>query len=341
MDTAVKERLEPALRSPRPDVLAGRGLGSPSSQADPPAAPKSLGARLRRRQRKVLRGVWTALGLSPELVVAGRGVSLSRAAREVTRHGMIETLTPTVTVRDGDERYAFRCRDHAEFVRVYTMLEREEGTVEWLQEELRPDDVLYDIGANIGAFTVLGATRVPRGAVYAFEPHLANAASLLANVGLNGLEEVVRVLSCPLSAQDGAFAFEYEDLQAGTAFSHLAARADRAGRPGAINTELKLATTIDRLLAEGAIHPADVVKLDVDGLELEVLRGMRAYLLGPDRPRVIQVEVNPDGRAALRGFLGACGFELDSRHLSAGAAKRVAAGEDARALPCNGIFRAS
>lgn len=305
------------------------------------SAPRSGGAaaRLKRWQLSGFRLLWSSVGLRSEFNVDGRGIGWVRAALEVTRHTLLESLTPTVTVREGEEHYAFRCPGHPEFVRAYTMLEREEGTVEWLRQEVRPGDVVYDIGANIGAFTLLAARRIQSGVVYAFEPHLANATSLLANIRQNELQRTVRVLSCALSDQSGVFGFDYNDPKAGTALSQLTehSRADESPR---INSpELKLTTTVDALVDDGVIRRADVVKIDVDGQELEVLRGMHGLLNGPRRPRAVQVEVNVEERLALCELMRSCGYELAERHYSAGAAKLLEAGRDADEVAFNRIFR--
>jgi FkbM family methyltransferase len=330
-------------------LMVRTGLASPQTLpwplpgffpvADVASGAPSAAAVLKRCQRAGFRLLWSVIGLRRDLEVDGRRIGPARAALEISRHNLLETLTPAVTVRDGEGRYGFRCSAHAEFVRVYTMLEREEGTVEWLRREVRPDDVVYDIGANIGAFTFIAARQLRSGLVYAFEPHLPNATSLLANVRENGLQHLVRVVSCPLSDQSGVFDFDYRDMRPGTALSQLAGRAEADERPRAASPELKLATTIDELLEDGAIRPADLVKLNVDGQELEVLRGMRSLLTAYERPRAVQVEVNREEHSALLGLMRLCGYELASRHCSAGAKGLIDSGTDPDDVPFNGIFR--
>lgn len=323
----------------------GRAKAAPAPLAESTTASGAPGVvrpaarNARSWPRAVLSRLASAVGLPSRLRVDGYRIRPARAVLEAGRHTLLEVLTPTVTVQAEGERHAFRCATHQEFVRVFTLLEREPGTVAWLRRELRPDDVLYDVGANIGAFTLIGGSRVPAGAVYAFEPHVGNAASLLANVALNDLQGVVRVLSCALSGEVRMSAFDYDELGAGTAFSHLADRPDATGEKGERSCELKLATTIDRLIEEGAIRPADLVKIDVDGGELEVLTGMSAFLTGPDRPRAVQVEVNPAQASALLEFMESRGFHLSDRHFSAGARRRLDAGADPDSMHFNGIFR--
>jgi FkbM family methyltransferase len=282
-----------------------------------------------------------ALGLRPELRIDGRGLPLDRSKRlQLSRYKLLKVLVPRVVVDDGGDQYVFLCPGWHQFKRAYRMLSREEGTVAWISGEARAGDVFYDIGANVGIFTLYAGRRVRPGVVYAFEPHLANAVSLLDNVRENGLHDVVKVFSCALSDHAGFFEFAYGDFRAGTSFSQLGERADEATRAArAESPELKFATTIDSLIDDGTIRPPDLVKIDVDGQELEILRGMEGLLRSGRAPRAIQVEVNVDERHDLTAFLAECGFELAERHHSVGIRTRIEAGQDPDQLPFNGIFR--
>ncbi len=90
-------------------------------------------------------------------------------------------LVQIVKVDDGQFTYRFRCETPFEMWRARTLLEKEEGTVRWIRNSVRDGEVFYDIGANIGLYTLLAGYRVGAvGGVYAFEPHVANVQSLLA-----------------------------------------------------------------------------------------------------------------------------------------------------------------
>ena len=60
------------------------------------------------------------------------------------------------------------------------MFVKESGTCEWIKNDIGPGDVFFDIGANIGIYSILAANRVGKtGKVYAFEPHSGNFTRLL------------------------------------------------------------------------------------------------------------------------------------------------------------------
>src|SRR5678815_6110374 len=103
----------------------------------------------------------------------------------------------------------FECEDDIEVMRAQTLLTKEPGTIAWLEKHLRPDDVFYDIGANIGCYTLFAASRITTGHVYAFEPNVVNARSLMRNVEVNKLEARVTVVTVALYSASGWFPFPY------------------------------------------------------------------------------------------------------------------------------------
>ena len=143
---------------------------------------------------------------------------------------------------------------------------------EALRRLLAPGDVFYDVGANVGFFTILGARLVgSEGRVVAFEPVPACARAVGHNITLNGFaqaelrEEAV-----------GAASGRAQLLVVGEAsWSHLAS----TGRHADVRAEIDVAVvSIDELVESGAIPPPDVLKIDTEGAELQAIAGMRATI---------------------------------------------------------------
>lgn len=264
-----------------------------------------------------------------------------RARAAHLRLGVRERLAKTMRLRDDGLEYTYRCATFDEYNRAASLFYKEPGTFAWIAGELSDGDVFYDIGANMGIYSVPAARRVgAEGLVYAFEPHLANAERLLTNVLANGLQDRIRVVSSALHETSGFFEFKYRDLTAGTSMSQLESDRDAFGRAlDPVASELKYATTVDDLVEAGTVRPADLVKIDVDGNELLILRGMRRLLTGERPPRAVQVEVNVDERAQVEEFMESCRFELAQRHLTEGIQRLIDGGADPESLPFNGIFR--
>ena len=145
------------------------------------------------------------------------------------------------------------------------------GTTEPLVQEalrrlLRPGDVVYDIGANVGFFTVLAARLVGSGgAVVAFEPLPSTAEALRRNAALNGFAHVT-VVARAVGRAAGAAKLA---LREESTWARLAA-------PGETGPTVEVEmVAIDDLVGSGAIRPPALVKIDVEGAELEVIAGMR------------------------------------------------------------------
>jgi FkbM family methyltransferase len=264
-----------------------------------------------------------------------------RKASALARLGLRQRLLMNITVRAGARAYTYRCSTFNEYRRALSLTTKEPGTFRWITSEAREGDVFYDVGANMGIYTIPAAQEVgDTGMVYAFEPHGSNLVSLLTNVSVNGLEERVGVLSCALHDSVGVFDFTYQDLASGSSLSQLQTERRAFGAPPAgVPSETKLATTVDDLVAQEVIRPPTLVKIDVDGNELLVLRGMRTVLTGNDPPRAVLVEVNADERDELPPFLADCGYQLAHRDYTPTGRRMIADGQDPESVHYNGIFR--
>src|SRR5438105_818190 len=95
---------------------------------------------------------------------------------------------------------------------------KEPWTVRWIEQNLRDGDVLYDVGANIGAYSLVAAALGREGVqVVAVEPAYANYAALCDNVLLNGRGDVVVPLPLALAGRTGLDALGSREVGAGAA----------------------------------------------------------------------------------------------------------------------------
>jgi FkbM family methyltransferase len=154
------------------------------------------------------------------------------------------------------------------------------------KEAVQPGAVVLDIGANLGAYTVLFAKWVgTTGRVYAFEPAPASRAALERQIALNEVAERVVVRPEAVSASTGARRFRADGLQGDNRLiSPAATSVDRA-----IDVAV---TSIDDFCAREAIVP-DVIKIDVEGAELEALRGARRTIARASGTAQIFMELHP------------------------------------------------
>jgi FkbM family methyltransferase len=143
---------------------------------------------------------------------------------------------------------------------------------------------VYDVGCLDGMYTLFFATRVgPSGHVIAFEPNPANCRAMRANVSVNGFGNV-RICDIGLGsgAATGELAVPYGFPGQGTARDDM--KHHYFGFPGTLRVPIRL-ESMDQAIRDRRLPPPDLVKIDVEGFELEVLRGASATLRSA-RPRV-------------------------------------------------------
>ena len=252
-----------------------------------------------------------------------------------------ERLVKNVEVRDGDQVYRFRCSTYTELVRAMSLLVKEKGTIDWIRNEVGVGDVFYDIGANVGIYTILAAKQVgATGAVFSFEPHSANFTRLLDNILVNDLQNVVTPCNIALHEKDGVFSFNYLTCDAGTSNSQLdSTRGAYEDDFQPSIAELKSAAAVDNLLETGALRSPQHIKIDVDGNELQILKGMQRLLKGEKRPLSIQIEINKRDQPEIEPFMRACGYGLAYKHFTRSGLKRIERGGNEEAYLYNAVFK--
>lgn len=229
---------------------------------------------------------------------------------------MGENAVETVPVDyDGHE---LRIRANSKYERNWRagFSRREPWTVAWLENETRPGDTVYDIGANVGVVSLIGATLLRgEGLVVAFEPGFSNYARLCENIALNGLSSMVVPVPLALSSTSGLQAFTYRTRDPGQSRHAFSAEAwtPAAGNRHKRYTQPMVSVTLDEVVPLLRLPGPNLVKLDVDGAEAHVLRGARHTLGAPDC-RSAFVEIDQTHADEVVSLLESYGFRLEGRH---------------------------
>lgn len=184
----------------------------------------------------------------------------------------------------------------------------EPGTRQVLKALIAPGMGVADVGANIGLLTLTcGVSVGPSGRVYAFEPEAGPRSQLSKTVKLNGLHWV-DIHPCAVGAASRNQAFHISPI-----IGHSSLYALPAGEVAASKTVEVAVARLDDMIAPG--ERLDVVKIDVEGAELDVLEGM-SRLLSENPDMAVVAEYGPshlyrvgiDPKAWLGAFFKA-GFE--------------------------------
>jgi FkbM family methyltransferase len=189
--------------------------------------------------------------------------------------------------------------------RVDSLFTKEPCTIEWIAQ-FRSGEVLVDVGANVGMYTVWAAkTRGVR--VFAFEPEAQNYGLLNRNLRLNGLGESVRAYCLALSDAAGFSELHLASLDAGASCHQLGEKVDFNHRPAQPKfSQGCLAARLDDLVRDGVVPAPQHVKIDVDGFEPKVIAGAAQVLRAPQlRSLLIEVNQNlPDHLEMVRELNG-------------------------------------
>ncbi|MEM7200591.1 MAG: FkbM family methyltransferase [Planctomycetota bacterium] len=212
--------------------------------------------------------------------------------RRATHQGTFVTL-PCLEVEVDDKILRYAETNDLIYGRVLTLYTKEPTTIPWL-ETMRPDEVLVDIGATIGLYSVFAAV-VAGCRVYSFEPEALNYAELNKNIYLNDLHGRVSAYCLAMSDEQrvghlhlGAFGagYSHHDFNQNTwtkdmVFGRGTTKKEQRVQQGSVSTSL------DALVASGAVPPPSHIKIDVDGLEHRVMAGCRETLRHPDLKTVL------------------------------------------------------
>lgn len=176
--------------------------------------------------------------------------------------------------------------------------------------------VVFDVGANIGWYSLHLARLLGQsgGKIYAFEPVPGTYAELAHNISLNGRGDTVRAHNIALGEADGTLEFYVPAFTGSVAASSVPLFPDDENR----TVECPV-TTLDTFIERNGIERLDLIKCDVEGAELFVLRGGLKTI--EEHTPVIMLEMlrkwarafgyHPNDIIALLGGLGYTCWALD------------------------------
>jgi FkbM family methyltransferase len=204
-------------------------------------------------------------------MMLGSQVRISKGVRHV-RH---------VHLRDF-EMLAFANEDVGRQIWLFKSFEPDE--TQFFSNVIKADDICFDIGGNIGFFSLLMAKRAHSGKVHVFEPIPLNAAMIRANAELNSFKNII-VNNVAMGSEEGNATFS---VSTDSAYSSMRATG-RYSEAQSIEVPL---FTLDSYARHHNIERIDVMKVDVEGAEEMVIKGGAELLQdSARRPRVVLLEL--------------------------------------------------
>ncbi len=162
---------------------------------------------------------------------------------------------------------------------------------------LKEGMTFFDIGANLGQYTLLGAKRVgSNGRVHSFEPSSRMFSELNFNVSLNGFSNSCILNNVAVSEKEGIGKLsKYE--AGGEVYGSLGNQNWAESSKPLVGHEEVKTTTLNVYIKEHNISHVDLIKIDIEGAELLALRGANQLLNRPDAPTIVleMADITTDG----------------------------------------------
>ena len=188
--------------------------------------------------------------------------------------------------------------------RINTIFTKEPETIEWINSFDKKKNIFWDIGANIGLFSIYNSLKNKNCATIAFEPSTSNLRILSRNISINKFEKRISIFSLPLTNKTNSFMqMQESSLLEGSALHSFGEKFDFEGNR--FKPKLKyslLGVTIEYLLKNKILKMPNYIKIDVDGIEHLILSGAGSFLKS-EKIKSVSVEINENFKNQFKNVL--------------------------------------
>jgi len=194
----------------------------------------------------------------------------------------------------------FFCPSELSLIRVQTLYTKEPETLNWINDFKVDNEklIFWDIGSNIGLYSIYAATKHEHLNIISFEPSTSNTRILSRNISINNLSDKIKIFQLPLCDKPNIFSnFNETNFIEGGAESSFDNKIDYRGKiltPDRIKNKYQIfGTSIDHLIENKILDAPDYIKIDVDGIEHLILSGAK-NLLKDRKLKEILIELTPE-----------------------------------------------
>lgn len=213
----------------------------------------------------------------------------------------VESNLDISVVEDDGFKFKFYTPNETTKWRANTLLTKEPCTVEWIKS-IKPGEVLYDVGANIGSYTIMAGVRGVT--VYSFEPEAENYTLLIKNMELNNIKETAYCLA--ISDKISVDMLNLSQRGVGGSCHTF-------GGEGKKISQGCFGISLGDLINLGLPAP-DHIKIDVDGNELDVIEGLRLSLISV-KSIIIEIDPYSSSHKKILKKMKGYGFEYDQNQV--------------------------
>ena len=199
-----------------------------------------------------------------------------------------------------NKKIIFFCPSGRSLISVQKLYIKEPETLNWINNfQLNNSNkiIFWDIGANIGLYSIYAAVKFKDINVIAFEPSTSNTRTLSRNISINDLDSKINIFPLALSNKESVIScFSETRFEEGGAMSNFDSNTDIGGQileENKIKNKYNLfGTNIDSLILNKTLDVPNYIKIDVDGIEHLILKGAK-NLLKNNNLKELSIEMNP------------------------------------------------
>jgi len=179
-------------------------------------------------------------------------------------------------------------------LRVKRIFSKEPGTLKWIDNFKNDENTIFwDIGANIGLFSLYASQKHNNIKIFSFEPSTSNLRVLSRNISINKLQERILINQFPLTNNENSYLDLKETrFQEGCSLNTFGEDFGHDGNKIYEKNSYKVfGNNINNLIDNKILDIPDYIKIDVDGIEHLILEGADKYL-NSKKIKSISVEIN-------------------------------------------------
>ena len=189
--------------------------------------------------------------------------------------------------------------------RINSLFKKEPETIDWINSFDQSKKIIFwDIGANIGIYSVYAATKFNDIEVVSFEPSTSNLRILSRNISINDLDSKIKINQFPLIDKENQYLTMNEgEFVEGWSMNTFGQNTDFKGEKFLARNKYKIfGTSIDYILENKFLKIPNYIKIDVDGIEHLILKGGINFLTD-DNLKSISIELNENYQSQYKEVL--------------------------------------
>ncbi len=176
--------------------------------------------------------------------------------------------------------------------RVDSIFDKEPETIEWINK-FENNSIFWDIGSNIGLYSIYAAFKKENIKICSFEPSTSNLRTLSRNISINNLHQKINIIPFALSNLENKFLLLREkNFTEGGALNAFGVDYDYSGKKfNFSNSYNTFGTSLDSLIKQKILEIPNYIKIDVDGIEDLILDGSKDILIDKNLKSIL-IEIN-------------------------------------------------